>query len=214
VKTGPNDHPVAERLDDVPVRVGRFVHDVVPGDGGVAPVMRGESLPQVHGPVLEVPVGPEPRLVRLVVAVPVLVLRAGQCVEVQDRVQAVPPAVPDGPVEQREPLLLQLERPGIIFEMPVVERDADRVQAEGGEVACVGVVEEDRHEPVEEGLVELRSEHPAQHPPVLRLGARVAGEEVLHVQPAADVVPAQDDRLAGAVDDGVAPDAQDLTRHR
>lgn len=126
---------------------------------------------------------------------------AWQRVQVQDHVQPVPGAVGDGPVQQREAGLLELEWPVVVLEVAVIERDPDRVEAERGQVASVVLGEERAHEPVEEQLVALLAEGREQGAPVLALGAGVASEEVLHVHPATDVVPAQQDRLALAVDD-------------
>ncbi|OFA52354.1 hypothetical protein BEN35_11855 [Streptomyces fradiae] len=102
----------------VPGRLGRFVDGVVAGDLGAVPVPVGELLPQRYGPVLEVAVGPERGAVGGVVTVPVVILRAGQRVQVDDGVEAVPREEGDDPVQGGEPVLLPLHRPVVVLEAP------------------------------------------------------------------------------------------------
>ena len=117
------------------------------------------------------------------------------------RVDAVRGARRDRPVEVAEPVLDDLERPGVGLEVAVVDRDAHAVEPRLGEERGVGVGVERREQPLEEQLVALVAEHLAHRGAHHRLVGGVAGDEVLHVQPAADVDALEADRLARRVDD-------------
>jgi hypothetical protein len=139
-----------ERPDRRAADVTRLVDRVVAGHPRMAAIAQSQRLPQVDDAVLEVPVRPEECPVRRVVAVPSLVLTAGQRVQVDDRVEPVP----------------------------------------GGE--------EHVEEPVEEPAGALLPEGPAQGGALERFGPGEAGDEVLHVHPAAQAHPAQHDRPPAA----------------
>ena len=158
--------------------------------------MVGDRLPQVHDPVLEVAVLPERGDVGGVVGVPVLVLGAGQGVQVDDRVDAVPAERLDGPVEVTEPVALDLERPGVVLEMLVAHGDPGQVEPGLLEERRVRLAEELGEQAVEEPVRPVVADHLADLPPHQRLVGGVPGDEVLHVEPAAEAHPAQQQRLA------------------
>ena len=141
-------------------RIGGLVYWVVAGHPRVVLVALGDGLPEVHGPVLEVLVPPEECLVGRVVRVPVLVLVAGKCMQVDDRVDLVPGAQFDDPVEVPEALLLDLQRTHVVLEVPVVYRQAQQVQAERPDKPRVILGEEVLEEAVEEELVYIVTENP------------------------------------------------------
>src|SRR6185369_7957048 len=87
-----------------------------------------------------------------------IVLGARQRVEIDDRVQAMSGAPLDGPVEQSEPVVPELERAHVVLEMPVVHREADEVEPERSDERRVGVREEHVEETSEEPSVALLSE--------------------------------------------------------
>ena len=68
------DEPPVERPDDAAGLICGLVQQVVPRHPGVAPVVVSDGLPQVHDPVLEMPVLPERGDVGGIVRVPMLVL--------------------------------------------------------------------------------------------------------------------------------------------
>ncbi|MEB3371668.1 hypothetical protein R4I43_30120 [Saccharopolyspora sp. S2-29] len=154
-----------------------------PGHLGPVPVAVGDGFPQRDGAVLEVPVLPERGHVRRVVAVPVLVLAAGQRVQVDDRPDPVRGQHVDHPVQVREPGLLDLERPVVVLEVPVVHRDPHRVHAQRRQVRGVVRAEEPVQELVEERLAGLLPHRLAQRRAHQLLRPGVAGDEVLHVHP-------------------------------
>ena len=122
------DEPPVEGPDDAAGLVRGLVQQVVARHPGVAPVVVGDGLPQVHDPVLEVPVLPEGGDVGGVVGVPVMVLGAGQGVQVDDRVDAVSGERVDGPVEVAEAVGLDLERSGVVLEVLVADGDPGQVE--------------------------------------------------------------------------------------
>ena len=105
------------------MHVRRLVERVVPRDPGIVAVVLGDGLPQVHHAILEVRVRPELRPLGGVVAVPVLVLRTGNRVQVEDRVDPVSGAGLHDPVEQPESLVLHHEWCAVVLEVAVVERE-------------------------------------------------------------------------------------------
>ena len=189
------DEAGVEGPDDLAGLVGGLVQQVVARDPGVVLVVRGHGLPEVDDAVLEVPVLPEGRDVRRVVGVPVLVLRARQRVQVDDRVDAVGGQQVDHAVEVAEAVRLDLERRRVVLEVLVADGDPDEVEAGLGQERRVRLVEEAGEQALEErgrpvGADDLRHLGPHQ-----RLVGRVAGDEVLHVQPAAQADPAQQQGL-------------------
>ena len=177
--------PLVEGTDRGALGIPRLVHRVVAGDPRIAAIVVGEVLPQVDDPILELPLRPEVRPLGRIVAVPMLVLSAGHRVQIQDRVDAVPGAGIHHAVEPADTLLPDLERRIVVLEVPVVERNPDRIYPEVTEEGRVPVGEEHREESVEEPLVALVAERPAQRAALLGLRPRIAGDEVLHVHPAA-----------------------------
>lgn len=83
------DDAVVEGEETSPLRVGRLVHRVVSRYPRVPAVSLSNVLPQVDSTVLEVNVVPEGGVAGRVVGVPILVLAAGQCVDVEDSVDLV-----------------------------------------------------------------------------------------------------------------------------
>ena len=73
---------------------------------------------------------------------PAAVLPAGRGVHVDDGVDAMPGARGDRAVEVLEAARLEHARARIVLEVPVVDGDADAVEAEGLEEGGVGVGEE------------------------------------------------------------------------
>jgi hypothetical protein len=176
--------------------VRRLVHQVVARHPDVVLVTVGDRLPQMDDAVLEVPVLPEQRAVRGVVGVPVLVLGSRQRVQVDDRRDAVRPEGGDRPVEVAEAVLGHLERAHVVLEVAVVEGDPHRVETDLGQEGGVGLTEEAGEEPLEEELVAVVADRLADGRAHHRLVRRVAGDEVLHVEPAAEAHPPHAERLA------------------
>ncbi len=202
--------PAIERSDQVAVRVTGLVERVVPRDPGVSPVPVGDRLPQVHDAVLEMTVSPERRPLCRVVTVPVLILGTWSSMKVEDGEDALIGAGLDHPIEKLEPLLLDDHRRIVVLEMPVVEGDTERVDAQSREERRVLVGEEHVQKSREESLVALVSEHTTHCPTMLGLRACVAGDEVLHVHPAAESEPVQGQRAVGT-DDAIPIDVEDGT---
>ena len=71
-----------------------------------------------------------------------LVLRPRDCVEVDYGKNPVSGAGSYGAVKVAKTIFLYYERVGIIFQVPVIQRDPDRVDADGGEESGVLVPEE------------------------------------------------------------------------
>ena len=190
-----------DRHDEGFARIVRFVDGVVPGDPGVVAIARGEGFPQVDGAILEMLVPPEERLVGRVVGVPVLVLVAGEGVQVNDGVDFVSGAQVNDAVEVREAALFDDEGVHIVFEVAIVDRDAYQVEAQRLDVLCVRLGEEVFEEAVEEELILRGAEDVAEGFALGFLVGGVAGDEVFHVHPAAEAEAAEDDRGAGGVGD-------------
>jgi hypothetical protein len=185
--------PFVERADGGAVSIGGLVDRVVTRDPWVVLVVRGDMLPQVHDAVLELALAPEVRPLRRVVTVPVLVLCPGNRMQIEDRVDPVSCTRVDDGVEQPEALLLDHERRVVIFEMPIVERNAERVHADAREERGILVGEEGGQETVEEPRVPLFAENTTEGPALLRFGAGVPRDEVLHVHPPPESETAQHD---------------------
>ena len=131
---------------------------------------------------------------------PVLVLIAGQGMQIDDGVDPPLGAELDDPVELREPLRFDHARVHVVLELAVVDRDPDQIEPEGGDVARVRFREVVLVEGVEEQVVLLLAHGLQQDLPERFLVAGIAVDEVLHVQHAAEAEPAQADDLAFAVD--------------
>src|SRR5215212_9489730 len=131
-----------------------------------------------------------------VVGVPVLVLRAGQGVQVDDRVDAMPRQRLDGSVEVAESIGLDLERSRVILEVLVPDGDSREVQTGLAEKYRVRLIEEPAEEALEEALGSVVADRPPYLSPHQRLVRRVPGDEVLHVQPTAETDAAKEQRLA------------------
>ena len=200
--------PVVERPDDRAGRVARLVEQVVAGHPLMTAEALGQRAPQVHDPVLEVRVAPELGHVRGVVGVPVLVLGARHRVQVDHAVDAMGGAHVDRARQPLEALLEQLEGPRVALEVAVVDRQPQAVDPQLGEQPRVGLVEEAVEQPVEEAVGPLRADHAGHRGPHRGLVGRIAGDEVLHVHPAAEPGAAQEHARAIGVDDRIAPYAQ------
>jgi hypothetical protein len=131
-----------ERPDDVSARIARLVDWVVAGDPWVVAVATCHRLPQMHDAILGMSVRPEQRPMRRVVAVPALVLGAGQCVQIDDRVEPMPRTALDRAVEEQEPALVELEGSRVVLEVAVVDGEPDRVEPERGDERGIGVGKE------------------------------------------------------------------------
>src|SRR5215211_5152541 len=197
--------PPVEGHDELLARVGWLVYRVITSHPRVAPVALGYVLPDVHGPVLEVPVTPEQRLVGRVVRVPVLVLVAWQGVQVDYRVDSMRRAQVYYPIQVPEAIFLYLEGPHVVLEVPVVHGEPEQVQPKGGDESRVTLREEVLEEAVEEDFVPLLPKHFANGLAHALLVRRVACYEVLHVHPAAEAEAAQHDRVSLAVHNAIAP---------
>ena len=132
----------------------------------------------------------------------------GHRVQVDHAVDAVLGAQAHDAVEALEALLAQLERTLVALEVAVVDGDPHAVDAEVGEQPRVALLEEAREQAIEEARRALGPEHRRDGGPHLALRRRIAGDEVLHVHPAAESDAAQNDAAALAVDDRLAVDAQ------
>jgi hypothetical protein len=165
--------------------VGRLVEHVVTRDLGTAGIPGRDRLPPHDRPVLKRPLLPEQRPVERVVAVPVVVLPARGGVQVDHGVKARRGARVDRSVKVREPLRPDLPGPHVVFPVAVVHRDTDAVQAERRDELRVLAAEEARQERVEEQLVAPLPEGPQHRLAMRGLRGRVAGDEVLHVEPSA-----------------------------
>ena len=127
-----------------------------------------------------------------------LVLAAGDRVQVDHAVDAVLGAHADRAVETLEARLPR--------EVAVVDRQPDAVDAQLGEQRGVLVGEEAVEQRVEEPLRPIRTQDTGYGGPHRALVGGIAGDEVLHVHPAAEPYPAQLDARAVGVDDAVAVD--------
>jgi hypothetical protein len=156
--------------------VARLVDGIVAGHPRLVPIAARERLPQMDHPVLKVLVVPEERPVRRVVAVPALVLAAGQGVQVDDRVETVPRAALDGAVEEPEALLLELERAQVVVEVAIAHGQAHGVEPERGQESGVLVAEEHIEKALEELPRPLVAQGPAQ---ASRCSVSVAGNPVM-----------------------------------
>ena len=185
----------------VPVGIGGFIDGVVAGDPGVITVTAGEGFPEVDDAVLEVLVIPEAGVVGGVIAVPMLVLEAGERVEVDDGVNFVFGAAIDGTVEDFEAIFDEFEGLHIRFEVAVIDREADAVHAVGGEESGVVFAEEDVEEAVEEAVVAIGSEGGEEGLALEGFRGGESGDEVFHVHPSAEADAFEEDVLAGAGDD-------------
>jgi len=150
----------------------------------------------MHHPVLEVPVLPERGNVCGVVRVPMMVLRAGQGVQVDNREDAVAPERLDGPVKVAEAIGLDLERSRVVLEMLVANGDSCKVQPDLAEERRVGLIEEPGEETLEETLGPVVADRAPHLTPHQRLVRRISGDEVLHVQPTTQADAAKEQRLA------------------
>src|SRR6185437_14669215 len=103
----------------------------------------------------------------------------------------------------------ELERAGVVLEVPVVDRNADAVHAQPGQQLRVILAEERGEQAVEEQLVPVLAENRADGAAHQRLIRRVAGDEVLHVHPAAEAGTPQPDRHAVPVDEAIALGTQE-----
>ncbi len=141
---------------------------------------------------------PEERAVRRVVAVPALVLAAGQRVEIDDRVEPVSRAALDRPIEQPESVFPQLEGTQVVLEVSIAHRQPDDVEPQRGDERRVLVAEEHVEEAVEEALRSLLAQRPAQGRTLQGLGGGEAGDEVFHVHPAPQADATQHHGATGA----------------
>lgn len=163
--------------------------------------------PEIRHAVLQVAKLPEQGLVNARVAVPALVLATRECVHVDDGVQPRGGAGVDDAVDEPETLGLDARRGvSVVEEVPVVDGDADAVEAQRREELGVGwreeVLEElvsschtffpQPHDPVkgregegthlvEEEVVLFPAKYLKHGGPHLVLVAGEAGDEVLHV---------------------------------
>lgn len=196
-------HALVERRQPHVLRIAGLVQRIIPGHPGVAAIPGCDLLPQPDGAVLVVFILPEAGVVGWVVGVPVGVLAARGCVHVEDGVDVVVGALMpvqhagcpgwivrrgeetyklNNPIQMLESLLLQNPRVHIVFEVPIVERDAQAVQPQAGVELGVRVGEEILEPLVEEELVLLLAEDAAHGGSVLRLVAGEAGDEVFHAE--------------------------------
>ena len=107
-------------------------------------------LPEPNGAVLVVAVVPKGGVGGGVVGVPARGLTAGDCVHVEDGVDLVGGAEVDDAVEVFEAGLLEDAGVHVVFEMAIVERQAQGVEAEGFEEFRIRLREEVVQEAVEE----------------------------------------------------------------
>ena len=90
-----------------------------------------------------------------------MVLRAGQGMQVDDRVDAVAGERIDGPVEVAEAIGLDLEWSGVVFKMLVADGDSRKVQSGRAEERRVRLVEEPGEQALEETLGPVVADCPA-----------------------------------------------------
>jgi hypothetical protein len=100
---------------------------------GVVLVVFGDLNPEMNHAILEILEVPEQGFVNAGVAVPALVLTAGERVHVDDGVQPLCGTGLDDAVDELEPLRSDDGGVAVIHEVAVVDGDADAVQAEGRE---------------------------------------------------------------------------------
>jgi hypothetical protein len=116
--------------------------------------------------------------------------------------------VSNNAIEECESRLLENARVQIVFEMAVIERNSDAVEAEGGEELGVGVPEEIVQELVEEIFVFLAAEHGEHSFSMLELGSRVTRDEVFHVEVAAESGALENDLVPIAINNSSAIDSE------
>jgi len=143
----------------------------------------------------------------------VLVLAARHRVQVEHAVQAGVPARPHRTVQPLETFREQLERCRVAFEVLLVDRQPHARHAQRRQQPRVLHIEERVQQAVEEPLRPLVAQHTGDGLPHRALVGGIAGDEVLHVHPAADPDAAQQHPRPARVDHGTAFDAQKVSAH-
>ena len=172
-----------------------FVHQIVSGQCRVILVPFCHLAPQTDKTVLKEFVLVQQDVDVGIIAVPVGVVPTLNGMKIEDDVDAVLGAPIHRLVEASKPGLQIFERRIIAFEMAVVERDAEDVRPELFHCPDVFFGEEVVQQAVEEELRLFLSEHAAHGGAQVVLCTDKAVDEILHVEPAADIPSAQTDGL-------------------
>ena len=129
-----------------------------------------------------------------------VVLVTRKRVQIDDRIDAMRSTGGDGAVQMAEAVLDDFERSGVGLNVTVVDRDPDGVEPELCQEQSVGVGEEGGQQAIEEQVILVRTEHVQHRGPHHRLVRRIPGDEVFHVEPAAQAHSLEADRIAAPVE--------------
>src|SRR5262249_31305421 len=113
-------------------------------------------------------------------------------------------AAVDRSVEGCKPGFLEPKRRGVVLEPPIVNRNANDVEADACHLGSIGIGEEHLCEPLEKVLGESVAEHLGERSAHERLGAGETEDVVLQVQPAAETDALELDGISAAVDELVS----------
>ena len=191
------------------IGIGGLVEGVIACNEWIPSVASGNFNPEIDCTVLEFFEFPEERPIKTGIGMPVLILATRHSVKVEYNIQIVIGTVSHDAVKEGKPRLLEGSRVQVVFEMAVIEGNPDTVEAEGGEEFGVGVREEIVQESIEEILILLGAEDGEHGLSMLELCSRVARDEILHVEVAAESGAFKNDLISISVDDFGTADMED-----
>ena len=194
--------PSVEGHDHLFTSITRLVDGIIACHPRMSLVPGGKHFPEVDHAVLEVLMLPEEGFVGRVVAMPGLILVAGQSMQVNDRVDLLFGTQVDHPIQVLEALFLNDKRLHIRLEMAIVDGKPQQVEPQGCNELGIVAFEEILQEAIEEEFVVVIAQHLADGLSLSFLVGRIAGDEILHVHPSAQAKAAQTDLLACVVDNG------------
>ena len=178
------DDSVVEGQQTSPLLICGLVHGIETSDPRITFVPPSENLPKVDHSVLKVLVVPEGRVAGRVVAMPILVLATRARMEVQNGVDAVLGANVDYAIQMLEAFFFDVERVHVVFEVAVVEREAQAVEAKRSHKLGVLFCEEVLEKLVEEEVILLLTKNFQQSSANLTFATGEPIDEVLHHHPA------------------------------
>src|ERR671912_2193951 len=122
----------------------------------------------------------------------------------------------DRPVEVAEAIRLDLQRSRVVLQVLVADGDSREVHPGVPEKRRIRLVEEPGEQALEDPLGPIVADGPPYFAPHQRLVGGVAGDEVLHVEPAAEIDAAKQQRLAVGAEElsSGGPDHWSLCCHR
>ena len=187
-----------------------LVHQVVTGNDGTALIALGKLLPQGHEAVLEMKGTPQQSTAGVVVGMPVAVLPSLHGMQIQNGVDIVLFAPVQGLVQHLEPLFLVHKGVHVVFKMPVVQRNAKQIHAQGGDIFHISLGEKIPQHAVEEIGAQLFAQYLLCEKAKAVLTARESVHKVLHVHPGSGVCTAQPYPVSGFVHNGAVFDLQKI----